>query len=93
MSGRHMRVFLSVLLGSFVGVLGALSADRWLVAAGWVSVPPAVHPVVRRFSPDDVEITVRPVEPRALPSSSVDHSGRRRQYPQGEIYWSDSPRK
>lgn len=88
-----MRVFLSVLFASFFGVLGALYADRWLMASGWVPVPPSPRPVVRRFSPDDVDITVRGAVSSPSPALQAGQSPNRRHYLQGEIYWSDPSRK
>lgn len=88
-----MRVFLLVLFASFFGVLGALYADRWLMASDWVPVPSSTRLVVRRFSPDDVEITVRGAVSSPRPALQSGQSPDRRQYPQGEIYWSDPSRK
>ena len=40
-----MRTFIAVLFASFFGVLGALYADRWLMASGLLPLPPVARSV------------------------------------------------
>ena len=89
-----MRTFVAVFFGVFFGVLAGLNADRWILAMGWMPTPTLSRSVVKKFSPDDVEITVRGVQgsqpPRPLAEPEPQQN--RRQYPQGEIYWTDPNR-